>query len=140
MTKNRIIISAVVTSVSVTIALTLIISNMGVNETKVESNFANGELELVGQPYFVGDTIQIVGKVNDPNIDFITIEVLDSKKNVMKIDEYGVDKKDGRFQTGFESKKYLTLDEYWNVGTYTARVTAEGLELTKSFEILAPET
>lgn len=135
MKKSRIVIPVIAGTISAAILLTLMF-NIGVNEPKAEPNFANGELELIGEPYHLGDTIQIVGKVNDPSIGFVTIEILDSKKNLVDIEEYGMSGKNGQFKKSFST----TYDEYrkapWNEGTYTARVTAEGLELTKTFEIL----
>jgi uncharacterized protein YjbI with pentapeptide repeats len=133
--KTRLVIFGIAGAIAVGILLTLIMANTGVDEPKAAPNFANGQLELIGEPYSLGDMIQIRGKVNDPNIDFVTIEVLDEKNNVMDIVRNGV-YDNGNFQQNFESKKYLTLDEYWDAGTYTARVTAEGVELSKSFEIL----
>lgn len=135
MGKTKPIITGIAAAIAVGILLTLIMVNTGVDETKVAPNFANGQLELIGEPYFVGDLIQIVGKVNDPNIDFVTIEVLDEKNNVMDIVRNGV-YDNGNFKQNFSTQIYLTLGEYWNAGAYTVRVAGKGVELSKSFEIL----
>jgi len=124
--------------ISIVILLTVAMASYDSKLVKEEQLTSRGELELVGEPYFVGDLIQIVGKINDPSIDFITIEILDEKKNVMTIDRYGVYGTDGHFQMNFESKKYMTLEEYWKAGTYTARVAGDGVELFRLFEINVP--
>lgn len=124
--------------ISIVILLTVAMASYDSKVVKEEQLPSGGELELVGEPYFVGDMIQMVGKINDPSIDFITIEILDEKNNVMEIERYGVYGTDGHFQKTIEAKKYMTLAEYWNAGTYTVRVAGDGVELTKSFEINVP--
>lgn len=136
MDKKNLIISGVVAAVSVTVLLTALILNTGPSVSKGPS-FANGELELVGEPYFLGDMIRASGLVNDPNIDFVTIEVLDSKKNIMAIEKYGVGGFNGHFDQSFDTDvKRTNVD--WEAGDYTVRVAGDRLELLKPFHIDNP--
>jgi hypothetical protein len=118
------------------ILLTFAISSDDFRAAVIPTSIPDSELQVIGGPYYLGDTIQVTGKINDPNVDFITIEILDEQKNMIMIEKYGVGETNGQFTKNFPIVKDWTNTD-WKTGTHTVRIAATGIELSKSFDVYA---